>query len=54
MNPYSLLEAKKIVRSIEYERWKWIAKKVLNTISLDEIHRIILEEYKRGDLLTET
>jgi len=54
MNPYSLLEAKKIVRSIEYERWKWIAKKVLNTISLDEIHRIILEEYKRGELLTET
>jgi len=54
MNPYSLLEAKKIVRSIEYERWKWIAKKVLNTISLDEIHRIILEEYKRGELLPET
>jgi phosphotransferase system enzyme I (PtsI) len=54
MNPYSLLEAKKIVRSIEYERWKWIAKKVLHTISLDEIHRIILEEYKRGELVTET
>ena len=54
MNPYSLLEAKKIVRSIEYERWKWIVTKILHTISLDEIHRIILEEYKRGDLLTET
>jgi phosphotransferase system enzyme I (PtsI) len=54
MNPYSLLEAKKIVRSIEYERWKWIAKKVLHTIPLDEIHRIILEEYKRGGLVTET
>jgi len=54
MNPYSLLEAKKMIRSIEYERWKWIARKVLHTISLDEIHRIILEEYKRGGLVTET
>jgi len=54
MNPYSLLEAKKMIRSIEYERWKWIARKVLHTISLDEIQRIILEEYKRGELLTET
>ena len=47
MNPASLLEAKKNVRSIEYKRWESIAKRVLNTISLNEIHQIISDEYKR-------
>jgi phosphotransferase system enzyme I (PtsI) len=47
MNPASLLEVKKIVRSIEYNRWKQIAKKVLNIPSAKEIAQLLSEEYER-------
>jgi phosphotransferase system enzyme I (PtsI) len=49
MNPASLLEVKKIVRSIEYNRWKQIAKKVLNIPSAKEIGQLLSVEYERID-----
>jgi phosphotransferase system enzyme I (PtsI) len=49
MNPGSLLEAKKIVRSIEYNRWKQIAQKVLNIPSAKEIGQLLSAEYERID-----
>ncbi|MEM4721120.1 MAG: phosphoenolpyruvate--protein phosphotransferase [Candidatus Methanomethylicaceae archaeon] len=51
MNPYVLLEAKELIRSIEYERWNLIAGRVLNTVSVDEINRIILEELRRVKII---
>jgi phosphotransferase system enzyme I (PtsI) len=47
MNPASLLEAKKIVRSITYERWKWIAERALGLSSAEEIRKLLSEEYDR-------
>ncbi len=49
MNPYALPEAKKIVRSIEYKRWKQIARTVLNLPSVEEISQLLSEEYARID-----
>ncbi len=47
MNPCALPEARKIIRSIEYNRWNLIANRVLNKVSVDEISRIILGELRR-------
>ena len=47
MNPGSLLEVKKIVRSIEYNRWKQIAKTALSLPSIEEISQLLSEEYAR-------
>jgi len=45
MNPASLLEAKKIVRSIEHERWQSIAKKALGFSSVEGIAQLLSAEY---------
>jgi phosphotransferase system enzyme I (PtsI) len=47
MNPASLLEAKKILRSITYERWKWIAERALGLSLAEEIRKLLSEEYDR-------
>jgi phosphotransferase system enzyme I (PtsI) len=47
MNPASLLEAKKIVRSIAHERWQLIAKKALGLSSVEEIAQLLSDEYDR-------
>jgi len=47
MNPVSLLEAKKIVRSIEYQHCEQIAKTASNLSSLEEISQFLSEEYER-------
>ena len=47
MNPSALLEAKKIVRSITYERWHWIAEKALGLPSAEEIRELLSKEYDR-------
>jgi len=47
MNPASLLEAKKIVRSIEYKHCEQIAKTALNLPSIKEIGQLLSEEYER-------
>jgi phosphotransferase system enzyme I (PtsI) len=52
MNPASLLEVKKIVRSIEYNQWKQIAKTALNLPSVEEISQLLSEEYARIGFLS--
>jgi phosphoenolpyruvate-protein kinase (PTS system EI component) len=47
MNPVSLLEAKKIVRSIEYQHCEQIAKTALNLPSVEEISQLLSKEYER-------
>jgi phosphotransferase system enzyme I (PtsI) len=47
MNPGSLLEAKKLVRSIAHERWQLIAKKALGFSSVEEIAQLLSDEYDR-------
>jgi phosphotransferase system enzyme I (PtsI) len=47
MNAASLLEAKKIVRSIEYQHCEQIAKTASNLSSLEEISQFLSEEYER-------
>jgi len=47
MNPNSLLEAKKIVRSISYEHLKSVVNKALNLPTAEEIIRLIFFEYDR-------
>jgi phosphotransferase system enzyme I (PtsI) len=47
MNPASLLEAKKIVRSIEYKHCEQIAKTALNLPSVEQISQLLSEEYER-------
>jgi phosphotransferase system enzyme I (PtsI) len=47
MNPASLLEAKKIVRSIAHERWQLIAEKTLGFSSVEEIAQLLSDEYDR-------
>jgi len=47
MNPASLLEAKKIVRSIAHERWQLIAEKTLGFSSVEEIAQLLSNEYDR-------
>lgn len=47
INPPSLLEAKKITQSIVYKRWELVAKMALKILPVDEIRRLIFEEYKR-------
>jgi phosphotransferase system enzyme I (PtsI) len=47
MNPNSLLEAKKIVRSISYEHLKSVVNKALNLPTAEEIIRLISFEYDR-------
>ena len=47
INPPSLLEAKKILQSIVYKRWELVAKMALKILPVDEIRRLIFEEYKR-------
>jgi phosphotransferase system enzyme I (PtsI) len=49
MNPASLLEAKKIVRSTEYKHCEQIAKTVLKIPSAKEIAQLLSEEYGRID-----
>ena len=49
MNPYALPEAKNIIRSVEYKRWKQIAQKVLNIPSAKEIGQLLSAEYERID-----
>jgi phosphotransferase system enzyme I (PtsI) len=47
MNPYTLPEAKKIIRSIERKHCEQIAKTALNFPSVEEIGRLLSEEYER-------
>ncbi len=47
MNPPSLLEAKKIVRSIVYEHWQSVAKIALDFTSVEEISSLISIENDR-------
>ena len=47
MTPGSLLEAKKLVRSIAHERWQFIAKKALGLSSVEEIAQLLSDEYDR-------
>jgi len=47
MTPGSLLEAKKLVRSIAHERWQLIAKKTLGLSSVEEIAQLLSDEYDR-------
>lgn len=47
MNPGSLLEAKKLVRSIAHERWQFIAQKALGLSSIEEVAQLLLDEYDR-------
>jgi phosphotransferase system enzyme I (PtsI) len=47
MNPGSLLEVKKLVRSIVLERWQLIAKKALGLSSVEEIAQLLSDEYDR-------
>lgn len=47
MTPASLLEAKKIVRSIAHERWQLIAKKALGFSSVEEIAQLLSDQYDR-------
>jgi phosphotransferase system enzyme I (PtsI) len=49
MNPGSLLEAKKIVRSIGYKRWQVAAKTAISLSTVDEIHRLVQVEYERTE-----
>lgn len=44
------LEAKKIVRSIEYERWQSIAKIAIDLTSVEEFNRLISLENDRAGL----
>ena len=44
MNPSSLLEAKKIIRNIEYEHWRSTARTALELVSVEEIYRLITKE----------
>jgi phosphotransferase system enzyme I (PtsI) len=46
MNPASLLEAKKIVRSIEYKHCRQIARSALNLTSVEEISQLLSDEYE--------
>lgn len=48
MNPVSLLEAKKMIRSLVYSRWEAIAKVVLSLSSAEEIKRFLSLEYDRA------
>jgi phosphotransferase system enzyme I (PtsI) len=47
MNPSSLLEAKKIVRSIKYKHWQSVAKKAFDLTSAKEISNLISLENDR-------
>jgi len=47
MTPGSLLETKKLVRSIAHERWQFIAKKALGLSSVEEIAQLLSDEYDR-------
>jgi len=47
MNPASLLEAKKLVRSVEYKHCEQIARAALNLTSVEEISQLLSEEYER-------
>jgi phosphotransferase system enzyme I (PtsI) len=49
MNPASLLEAKKIIRSLEYKHCQQIARTVLNIPSAKEICQLLSVEYERID-----
>jgi phosphotransferase system enzyme I (PtsI) len=50
MTPGSLLEAKKIVRSIGYGQWQLAAKTAISLSTVDEIHRFVQAEYERTGL----
>jgi phosphotransferase system enzyme I (PtsI) len=43
MNPAALLEAKKIVRSMNYRKWEEIAKRALELHSAEEISKFLAE-----------
>jgi phosphotransferase system enzyme I (PtsI) len=47
MNPSSLLEAKKIIRNIEYEHWKSIARTASNLVLIEEIEKLITFEMQQ-------
>jgi phosphotransferase system enzyme I (PtsI) len=47
MNPSSLLEAKKIIRNIEYEHWKSVAQIAFDFTSVGEINSLISIENDR-------
>jgi len=47
MSPGSLLEAKKLVRSVEYKHCEQIARAALNLTSVEEISQLLSEEYER-------
>jgi len=47
MNPSSLLEAKKIIRNIEYEHWKSVAKIAFDLTSVGEINSLVSLENDR-------
>jgi phosphotransferase system enzyme I (PtsI) len=47
MNPSSLLEAKKIVRSTVYEHWQSVAKTALDLNSVEKIRSLISTENDR-------
>jgi phosphotransferase system enzyme I (PtsI) len=47
MTPGSLLETKKLVRSIAHERWQFIAQKALGLSSVEEIAQLLSDEYDR-------
>ncbi|NWG02847.1 MAG: phosphoenolpyruvate--protein phosphotransferase [Syntrophaceae bacterium] len=47
MNPSCLLEAKKIVRSVKYEHWQSVAKRVFDLASAQEINNLISVENGR-------
>jgi len=53
MNPPALLEARKMIRSMNYERWQWVAKTALGLPSAQEISQLISEEYDRTGLRSE-
>jgi phosphoenolpyruvate-protein phosphotransferase (PTS system enzyme I) len=44
MNPSSLLEAKKVIRNIEYEHWRLVARTASDLVSVEEIYRLITEQ----------
>ena len=43
MNPAALLEAKKIVRSMNYKKWEEIAQRTLQLPSAEEISKFLAE-----------
>jgi phosphoenolpyruvate-protein kinase (PTS system EI component) len=50
MNPSALLEAKKTIRDMPFEKWQSVAKTACNLASLEEINRLIASENERMGL----